>query len=82
MAEGRDGEGHRMAEGRDGEGQSMAGDAVSGGDATTSRLDCSHNEVINLNTSDITGGLEWWFGQMLSTCDQLQEKMMLDALNY
>ncbi|GMP83018.1 hypothetical protein CsSME_00037098 [Camellia sinensis var. sinensis] len=36
--------------------------------------------VINLNTSDITGGLEtsqqfrWWFGQMLSTCDQLQEK--------
>ncbi|CAL5350004.1 unnamed protein product [Camellia sinensis] len=36
--------------------------------------------VINLNTSDITGGLEtsqqfrWWFGQMLSTCDQLQER--------
>ncbi|KAI7980525.1 hypothetical protein LOK49_Contig138G00013 [Camellia lanceoleosa] len=42
------------------------------------RLDSS--PVMNLNTSDITGGLEtsqqfrWWFGQMLSTCDQLQEK--------
>ncbi|KAI8025340.1 hypothetical protein LOK49_LG02G03993 [Camellia lanceoleosa] len=42
------------------------------------RLDSSL--VINLKTSDITEGLEtsqqfrWWFGQMLSTCDQLQEK--------
>ncbi|GMQ01239.1 hypothetical protein CsSME_00047945 [Camellia sinensis var. sinensis] len=42
------------------------------------RLDSSL--FIDLNTSDITGGLEtcqqfrWLFGQMLSTYDQLQEK--------
>ncbi|CAL5358160.1 unnamed protein product [Camellia sinensis] len=80
MAEGCDDEGQSQTEGRDGEGQKIEGDTVSGNHATTARQDCNHNKFIDLNTSDITGGLEtcqqfrWLFGQMLSTYDQLQEK--------